>query len=121
MEDTIKSEIDNAVRPVLLPEVRRLDELFEEVRPVEDVMRHKRPEGFAYCGVGSPYHRSLDVKPRPELAEMLDGMMLDGLPFSYKIVVRSSGTALVMAEYTQIIGSRWLAIVDAAQVMEIIG
>jgi hypothetical protein len=52
---------------------------------------------------------------------MLDGTMLDGLPFSYKIVVRNSGTALVMAEYVQIIGSRWLAIVDAAQVLEIIG
>jgi hypothetical protein len=121
MEDTIRSEIDNAAHPVMLPEVRRLDELFEEVRPVEDVLRHRRPEGFSYCGVGGPYHRSLDVRPRPELAEMLDGTMLDGLPFSYKIVVRSSGTALVMAEYVQIIGSRWLAVVDAAQVLEIIG
>ena len=120
METRIQSEIDGAAHPVVLPEVRRLDELFEEVRPIEDVLRHKRPAGFSYCGVRNP-PRSLDVKPRPELAEMLDEMMLDGLPFSYRITVRESGTALITAEYTQIIGSRWLAIVDAAQVLEIIG
>lgn len=120
METQIQSEIDGASKSVELPEVRRLDELFEEIRPIEDVLDHKRPVGFSYCGV-SPQHRSLDVKPRPELAEMLDGMMLDDLPFSYKIIIRKSGTALITAEYTQILGSRWLAIVDAAQVLEIIG
>ena len=39
-------------------------------------------------------------------------------PGSFTVVVRDDGTALVTAEYERIIGSHWLALVDAASVPE---
>ena len=122
---------------VLRPDVRRLDELFSKVERIGDLHGYRsrpvhvwtvddwrtgrrgggRAELSSFCAVhGRPY--SLDVEPRPELVGLIsrEMMICDDYRISFKVVVRSGGTALVCAEYNQITGGRWLAIVPASEV-----
>lgn len=117
-ETKIAAEISGSSSPVELPEVRKLSELFSEMRPIKDLLFPDRKLGEYFCstrGVGAYWN----VTPTSVVAKILDGMMKD-VGMSFQIVIRESGTALVTARYDQIIGGRWLAIIDAAKIRTVL-
>jgi len=68
------------------------------------------------CSVRRPdAWQFLQVEPREGLVEWIaENMLLADLDtISFEAVVRDDGTALLLASYSQIIGSRWLALVPA--------
>ncbi len=69
------------------------------------------------CSVRRPdAWQFLQVKPRDGMVEWIEKnmLLLDCDTISFEVVVRDDGTALLLAHYSQIIGSRWLALVDAS-------
>jgi hypothetical protein len=138
IEEEIAAQIEHASNPVLLPDVRRLDELFERVEvlrdlhrynsrdakswEVDDYRRGRRYRGRAvvstFCSVrGTTF--SLDVTPRAEVLALVERHMLlaDGYVINFEVTIRSGGrTALVAAHYNKISGGRWFAIIDADQI-----
>jgi hypothetical protein len=141
IEQEIKSQIENAAHPVMVPGARELSDLFERVEVVTDLSRYtsgraktwrpdelgrggsvRRGAGEAwlstFCGVrGTPF--SLDVWPTAEVLELVERRMMicDGTVINFEITIRNGGRcALVAAHYNQISGSRWFAIVDADKV-----
>lgn len=68
-----------------------------------------------YCMVSGKEYRSFHVRPKQEVIEYVRNNMIpvyyDHIYF--QVVVRNDNTALITASYNQIIGSRWLALVDA--------
>jgi hypothetical protein len=72
-----------------------------------------------YCSIhrGGLY-RHVYVHPCDPVAAYLRRNWLGDSPGSYQVTVRNDGTALITAEYSRIIGSHWLALVDAASVPE---
>ena len=96
-----------------LPEVRKLTELFAEMRPIEDLLFPDRQSGEYFCTAQG--YGQWNVRPTPAVKAVIDRMQ-QGVGLFFKIVMRDSGTALVTAVYDQIIGGRWLAIIDGAKV-----
>ncbi len=119
-------------RRVAFTAYRTLSCLFEEMSVVEDLSGYKSKvvhrwpldTGYAelssFCSVsGAKVDRTcLDVKPRKAVIYAIGESMImsDGYTFHFEVVARGDGTALVLAKYDQIIGSRWLAIVHAETV-----
>lgn len=60
----------------------------------------------------------LYVKASKEVEEAIERNWVGDSPGHYKIVIRYDGTALLLAEYDRILGSHWLALVDASTVPE---
>lgn len=138
IEQEIERQITSAPRQVLLPGVRQLDELFSRTKvlhdhkgykptysKVWDVPLKKKKKGQAfletYCGVrGLPF--DLDVTPHDPIIDLLERTMLicDMARIHFQMIVRGQGqTALITAQYGSIIGSHWLAIIDANQVKKL--
>ena len=135
IEQEIRSQIENAAHRVVMPEVRRLDELFESISVVEDVGAYCKAavpavhkgsltpgdgvcEMAGFVSVRGAEH-GLHVVPRPEVLESISREMLmsDGYRINFGITIRAGGRcALVEAHHSRIISSRWYAIVDADQV-----
>jgi hypothetical protein len=113
-EARILRELEKPAKPVILTEARELLELFDEMRPIEDLLDQKREPGEYLCSAREA-EGYWNVRPSAALRRIIDGMMKDvGLHF--EIVIRDSDTALITATYDQILGSRWIAIIDAAKV-----
>ncbi len=101
------------MKSIELPKVRKLTELFSEMRPTDISKGVQRPNGMYFCsaqGLGHWY-----VAPSLAVSKVLKTMSPE-LGIHFKIVMRDSGTALVTADYDRIIGGRWLAVVDGAKV-----
>ena len=62
---------------------------------------------------GGPAYRSFWVRPTPRLVDFITRHMflLDDDRKYFEVVERVDGTALILAKYNQILGSRWLTIV----------
>ena len=113
IEAEIRKELNSPSRPVELPEARQLSELFDEMRPIEDLLNPERREGEYFLSA-SEVRSYWNVRPSAAVSKIIDGMMKDvGLHF--KVVIRDTGTALITATYDQIIGGRWIAIIDSAK------
>lgn len=72
-----------------------------------------------YCQVsigGSGYSHALYVRPTQELLTWMKANMLIEQGTNFKIVIYDDGTALVLVSYDQILGSRWLSLVDSSTV-----
>ena len=123
------------MKELAFPEAKSLSDLFEstEVRkPSESSEKIKIWKGedphdpqaetylTSYCQVrrANGGFDFLHVKPRERVVEYIDNNLIkvayDSIHF--EIVVYDDGTALVLVKYSQIIGSRWLAMVDASTV-----
>lgn len=102
------------LRKIELPEVRTLPELFSEMRVIKDLCATLCDPGEYFCSsraTGAYWN----VVPSLDVLKILNGMQ-KGLGLSFNIVMRNTGTALICANYDQIIGGRWLAIIDGAKV-----
>jgi hypothetical protein len=65
------------------------------------------------CMLADGRYRFFAVHPRRNVREVLDSMLtISGDTIGFQLIERTDGTALVTAYYNQILGSRWLAIVD---------
>ena len=113
----IKEEVKNAAKPVEFPEARELSDLFEVCEPIDDLAHWEPKDGFTFCAASEGV-RAMQVKPTARTQKVLDSMLQD-LRITFMITLRGSGTALITAEYTEIIGSRWLAIIDANRVLRV--
>lgn len=119
-------------KEVLFPLARRFGELFRFARPASmepgswrarvvhrfgeaaQVLSHLSLSGH---GVE---RRTLDVQPFPGVLTAIEKSMISSdYRIDFEAVVRDNGTALVLARYDRILGSRWIAVVDAATVGEI--
>lgn len=114
-------EVDYRRRMVRFPKVTSFAELFTEARSEDGIIPHV-PWGdetiSPFCIVSSPGDfRALYVRPAQGLIDLIkDVMILTGHGVHFHVVERDDGTALVLAQYQQILGSLWLAIVDPATV-----
>lgn len=101
------------MKNIELPDVRKLTELFSEMRPADVSKGVQRPDGMFFCsaqGLGHWY-----VTPSLAVGKVLKTMSRE-LGIHFKIIMRDSGTALITATYDRIIGGRWLAVIDGAKV-----
>jgi len=73
---------------------------------------------FQHCIEGEPYRNSLWVRASPIVIDTIKQHMLPLLrdSITFKVCVYADGTALVVAQNNLILGSRWLAYVDASTV-----
>lgn len=73
----------------------------------------KRIQPALSCTLANGDYRFFEARPRRRVRETLETMLtISGDTIGFKLIERTDGTALVTAYYNQIIGSRWLAIVD---------
>lgn len=72
----------------------------------------------SYMIVSGPVHRSLRVRPSKALVAWIRERMIlvDRDLMYFGACVRDDGTALLTVSYSQILGSRWLALVPASTV-----
>lgn len=118
------------------PMAKRFEDIFEQWTPDQANKPHPwiwqdgGQKGFGgpwsgattrvgpYCTVGGDTpRRSLWVRLRPEVFEWVRANMLClGGAINFNVVVRQDGRALVVVQYDQIIGSRWLAEIDGASI-----
>jgi hypothetical protein len=145
MDRELEEKLGQAVRNadelqhkrVLFPHTRHMRELFESWELVEDLRNYKsKRQEFAvpggkpgkkcyfssYCGVNrmKGHHTGLDVVFHPEVLSIIRDhmLMVDDYVISPRIVIRENGVALVIAQYEQILGDRWLAFIDPASIEE---
>ena len=72
-----------------------------------------------YCQVskaGSGYSHALYVRPTQELLKWIKGNMLVCEGTHFQCVNYDDGTSLVLISHDQIIGTRWLSLVDSSTV-----
>lgn len=72
-----------------------------------------------YCQVsnaGDGYSHALYVRPTRELLAWIKVNMLVEQGTHFQIVIYDDGTALILISHDQIIGSRWLSLVDSSTV-----
>lgn len=123
-------------KPLVFPEAKSFDDIFESFEeydpspgvmspivasfPCEPVMGKAEPPLVvsSHCSVdGGKSYRCLRVQPKSEvLGWIADNMLRIGDQLSFKVVKRDDGTALIVVTHSCIIGSRWLALVDASTV-----
>lgn len=115
---------------VAFPDVKRFDQLFTGAgpwagpsKPAPRLMRFRGWAGKGWSEVSGYVHdrdgNSLSVTGVSlELRNYLETTILhvpnDSIYF--ELIRRDDGTALVTAQYNVIIGSRWLAVIDAATI-----
>ena len=119
-------------RKIAFPDARSLADLFDDVIQIDPRSGLQAPtvatfpswdkgnrsksylSGYMTVGAGHSFH----VKPKSEVVEFIRNNMLHGSNdrIYFRVVVWENGEALVMAEYNQIIGSSYLAVIDAATI-----
>lgn len=111
------------MKELAFPQKTRLAELFSAVHtgePFPDKCQFpgKRKPGIViqgWCSVrGKPPSLAVDCMPDVEAWIYQNMLQIDYDKIYFTITVRDNGTALVCAQYNQIIGDRWLALIDAA-------
>lgn len=129
------SETELHGKKIGFPEAKALADLFSDVRKPEgespivaewpsweagtwsDRSGRTKSRLAGYLSVRDPY-RWYHVTPRPEVVEYVRENMLhcSNDTITFEAVVWDDGRALVIARYGQIIGSHYLAIIDASTI-----
>jgi hypothetical protein len=118
-QQPIRPELAELPRPVAFPDIRTFAELF----PIMTTERQAHPWDSAevsnWIQVRSPdgYAHGYAVLPQWLIDWIQENMLAvphDSIYF--QVIVRDDVSALVTAQYNQIIGSRWLALIDANSV-----
>jgi len=145
MTPELKSKKEAAVpslfHELLWPEADSFRDLVYDVREIEDLSNYRstaahafdvedpysrakrkkrgRAELSSFCSVsGGGERRHFDLKPHGRLVELVkeNMMLLPDYTINLEVHIYEDGLALVSAHYNQIIGSRWIALVDAGTV-----
>jgi hypothetical protein len=116
---------------------KSFDDLFEEVAECPNLSHDNHtpePEGWSVPLINPPKEDTAIIKcslritgqrrgwmfakPKPEVIDFLRGRMLNVEydHFTFEAVIREGGEALITCKYGQILGSVWLALVDASTV-----
>lgn len=71
----------------------------------------------SFCSVNDArknamYRNPMNVTPSQAILDYLAGALVVSGTISFDVVIRSAKEALIVAQYSEIIGSRWLALVD---------
>lgn len=113
-------------KEIYFPDVKRLDDLFSEVKPYAGKSRVIKTltDGLddcvvrSYCTVTGVNGRgALDVTPTKKVLDFIEQNMFRIYPGMYfEMVQRDNGETLVMVKYDSIIGSRWLALIPSTEV-----
>ena len=114
-------------RTVLFPDVETFSGIFEGVDPGKKIVAVIQSDYDKKAKMGISNFVSLSsggsfyASPKKEVLQLIERNMVivayDEIYF--KIVIRSKNSALVVAQHNQIIGSRWLAIIDPKTVPSI--
>jgi len=119
----LRPDILHHDKSYLLPDAVSFDELFTVIGEpqrwpftptIKDTMKISSWIRFRDAAHGHPVEQ---VKPSPEVFNALRANMLDlgsRDEVSFEIIVHDNGWALVLVQHSQIIGSRWIAYIDAA-------
>ncbi len=125
-------------RKIAFPEAKTLADLFEEIKPSQgdapivasfpsweagtwsDRTGRKKCYVQGWLSVQGDTYRAFHVKPRPEVIEFVRTHMLHGAydRIYFEANVWDDGRVLVRAQYNQISGSAYLAIIDGATLPE---
>lgn len=117
-------------KPIHFPAATTLSDLFEsfEIRPAAESSKTVfigddwlLDHGGSIRGVGG--FRCFHATPKQEIVEWVKSNMLrvEYDTIYFEITIRSDGTALICAKYNQIIGDRYLAVIDADYVRRVGG
>ena len=104
-------------KEIAFPNIRRFSDLFGEIEPKKDRPFADKAVISNWLHYSKPY-RSEYREPRPIVLEYIRGNMLpvDYDSIYFEVIDRGDNETLIVAKYNQIIGSRWLAIVDTDSV-----
>ena len=113
---------------VRFPDIDNLHRLFRigpEYRPTSpnNILPRqaggKRIHPSLRCRLASGEYRFFAAYPRKNVCDVVEAMLnVDGDTIGFELLERSDGTALVTAYYNQILGSRWLAVVDPHNLLD---
>ena len=110
-----------------VPGARTFDALFSAPTFGRDTLREGRRPGLRFCYVDArsapraddePHVWFMDVRPAPAVAAVIQEMvsLIGDEDVFVEITLREDGSALALAKYNRILGSRWLAEIDPASV-----
>jgi hypothetical protein len=64
-------------------------------------------------------HHSFAIEPTSELLDLMDDMLrIDKDSIYFELIVYTDNTAMLIAKYNLIIGSRWIAMIDVDSIPE---
>lgn len=110
--------------PIYLPKTKSIKEIFEKIEPYSrdggSARWRNREHGFSgpvYCNVRDG--NALLVTPtRAVLDIVADAQsVVDDENMYFSAVIRDDNTVLILAQYNKIIGSRWLCILPASEIV----
>lgn len=105
---------------IYFPAIKSFSELFSDVSYTkENAPRVTQPginSYFQVSKVEKGYSHSFWAKPSERLVDWIVFNMMSSCGVHFEIIIHDDGLALIIAEYEQIIGGRWLAMVDASTV-----
>lgn len=140
----IKPEVEKAIaegihtakllmKNLIFPEAREFSDIFKGYKVITDLATYKDRvfhqwkdnDGYcslmAFCRVhgstqGPDVH--LDVDPKDRVVFEIGKRMAlhSNFRINFEVVVRPGGSALVVAKYDQILGDRWIAIIDSSTI-----
>ena len=115
----IRPELAELVRPVAFPEIRTFAELFPVLTDEKQSHPFCKSEVSNWIHISGVYGYDSTRAVLPQwLIDWIQNNMLavDHDSIYFNVIVRDDQHALVTAQYNQIIGSRWLALIDANSV-----
>jgi hypothetical protein len=108
--------------PIYLPAAKKLSDLFKEVLPYNPNERGHwngaQNCGLIYCHTsGKTNYNSFHVMPTQAVCEIVGAAqkVVEDENMYFSLVFRDDDTVLVIAQYNQIIGSRWLCVLPVSE------
>lgn len=110
--------------PILMPDAKVWSDVFASFTEGKGGTQNAHKQGLntpigPHIGISDPDgYRYGKAEAVEEVYDIVNGRMVV-VPYDtigFKVTVRDDGSALVTAEYSQILGSHWLAEIDAATI-----
>ena len=117
---------------LLIKETCQFSDFFSEYKPYIVNSKEFKPIPFGEkATIGNwlqvskaqtAYNWSFNIKPTNKLIEIAKQSMLsiDYDQIYFRLMLYSNGTAMLIAQYNQIIGSRWIAMIDINSIPEVV-
>lgn len=115
-------------KEVYFPEIKSFKELFNDYqfKHINTKAQYQDLGGGCHCSTHlsimnthtQPHFLYVELKPEifKPVIETMYKIYNDNDHISLEAVVRDDGTALIIVSYNQIIGSRWIAVIDASTI-----
>lgn len=105
---------------ICFPEIKSFSELFSDVSYTKEYAPQVTQPGistyFHVSRVEKGYSHFFWARPSERLVDWIVVNMMSSCGVHFEIIIHDDGLALVIAQYDQIIGGRWLAMVDASTI-----